>query len=124
MKLRSLAVITLLAAVPIGVAAQEGKPPKPTEAQAQKVASAIASDKAKLKIYCDMADLAARIDDADQKKDAKTVEDLSDRMDKMSEQLGPDYVALMDGLQELSPDSKEAQGISKTFDALDDKCGS
>lgn len=124
MKLKHLAVAAAFAALPFAAAAQQDKPPKPTNAEAQKVANAIAADKAKLKIYCDIAEIAARIDDADQKKDAKTVEALSDRMDKMSEQLGPDYVALMDGLQELTPESKEAREIGNTFDALDEKCGS
>lgn len=52
-----------------------------------------------------------------------TFEALADKMDKMSEQLGPDHVALMDGLQEVAPNSKEAVAIGKTLDALDGKCG-
>jgi hypothetical protein len=37
--------------------------------------------------------------------------------------LGPEYVNLMQGLQGLDPDSKQAQEIGGVLDALDQQCG-
>ena len=43
-------------------------------------------------------------------------------MDAMAEQLGPEYIALMDGLQDLDEKSKEGEAIAETLAELDDKC--
>lgn len=124
MKLNTLAAIVVLAAFPLSTAAQDAKKaPKPTVAAAQKVVKIIGSDKAKLKIYCDMADLGAKMDDAEQKKDTKTFEALADKFDKMAEQLGPEYATLMAGMQDMPEDSKEAEAIAETLGDLDEKCG-
>ena len=122
MKLTHLAAVCVLAAFPLGAQAQQSGAPKPTNAAAQKIVKSIGADKAKLKVYCDLAALAEQADAADQKKDTKTVEALSDKMDAMAEQLGPEYIALMDGLQDLDEKSKEGEAIAETLAELDDKC--
>lgn len=127
MNLKLLIAVVAIAALPLAAYAQgnaqDKRAPKPTVAAAQKVVATIRADKAKSKIYCDMAALGDQIDQAYQKKDEKKVDALSQKMDELSEALGPDYVALMDGLQELEPDSKEAQAIGDTFEPLDALCG-
>ena len=122
MKLTYLAAIFVLAAFPLGTQAQQGAP-KPTNADAQKVVQAITADKAKLKIYCEMAALSEQIDAAEQKKDTKTADALAQKIDSMAEQLGPSYILLMDGLQDMDENSKEAEAIGKTLEGLDEKCG-
>ena len=37
--------------------------------------------------------------------------------------LGPEYTALIDGLQDTDPESEVGQEISSTLDALDNLCG-
>ena len=122
MKLKFIVAAFVIAAVP--VCAQAQKPAaKATNVDAQKVVKLISADKAKTQTYCDMNKLGEQIDQADQKKDAKTVEDLSKKMDDMSQKLGPDYAALMDGLQGVDPNSKQGQEISATLEGLDKLCG-
>ena len=122
MKLKSIVAAFVIAAVP--VCAQAQKPAaKVTNADAQKVVKIISADKAKAQIYCDMNKLGEQIDQADQKKDTKKVDELSKKMDDMSQKLGPEYAALVDGMQGLDPNSKQGQEISTTLEALDKLCG-
>ncbi len=124
-----LAMLAILAAafLPVAVAAQQpAKPgpaaPKPTKAAAQKVVQIVSADKAKTKIYCDLIALGEALDAAAQKKDEKKMDELSQKADSMTESLGPEYVALMDGLDDLDPSSKEGQEIGNTLEALDKLC--
>jgi uncharacterized phage infection (PIP) family protein YhgE len=120
----ALAIFPLVAiAQQSGAPDESKKAPKPTTAAAQQVVKIIGGDKAKLKIYCDMAALGDQLDAADEKKDTKASEAIADKMDTMAEQLGPEYVTLMDGLQELPENSKEGEAIAETMADLDDKCG-
>jgi uncharacterized coiled-coil DUF342 family protein len=123
MKLRYLAAAFAVAAFPLCAQAQQSGAPKPTNADAQKVVQAITADKAKLKIYCEMAALSEQIDAAEQKKDTKTADALAQKIDSMAEQLGPSYILLMDGLQDMDENSKEAEAIGKTLEGLDEMCG-
>jgi hypothetical protein len=111
----------LIAALPAYAQAQpSGK--KPTKADAQKVVSIISADKAKAQAYCDMAKLGDQIAEAEEKKDTKKADELAKKMDDMSQKLGPEYIALMDGLQDMDPNSKTGQEISSTLEALDKLC--
>jgi hypothetical protein len=105
--------------------AQQQQPPaapKPTKAAAQKVIQIVSADKAKAKLYCDMAALGEQIDAAAEKKDEKKVDELAQQVDDMGDKIGPEFVALMDGLQGMNPDSKEAQEIGSMLEALDKLC--
>ncbi len=119
MTLKSIAAVLAIVVLPLAAPAQAA----PTKAQAQQVVKMISGDKAKVKIYCEMSKLGDQIDAADKKKDTKTVEALSKKMDAMTAQLGPDYAKLMEGLQGMKPDSKQAQEIGDVMDGLDKQCG-
>ena len=121
MKLKLFVAIAAIAALTVGAQAQP-KPKKVTKADAQKVVALISADKAKTQIYCDMAKLGEQIDQADQKKDSKKVEELSTKMDEMTQKLGPEYAALMEGLQGMEPESKEGKDIGAVLDGLDALC--
>lgn len=122
MKLSYLAVAVVVAALPVSSYAQQGGG-KATNAMAKKVVAIISADKAKVKIYCDLSTLSDQADEAEKKKDTKQVDEISKKMDEMSEKLGPEYVALSDGMDDLDPNSKEAQAIDETLGKLDDMCG-
>jgi ABC-type oligopeptide transport system ATPase subunit len=112
----------LVAALPAYAQAQKPGAAKVTKADAQKVVSIISADKAKAQAYCDMAKLGDQIAEAEEKKDTKKADELAKKMDDMSQKLGPEYIALMDGLQDMDPNSKTGQEISSTLEALDKLC--
>jgi starvation-inducible outer membrane lipoprotein len=112
----------VIAAVPLCALAQPKAASKVTNADAQKVVKMISADKAKTQIYCDMAKLGEQVEQADQKKDTKKVEALSKQMDDMSAKLGPEYVALMEGVQDMDANSKVGKDIGTTLEALDALC--
>jgi len=121
MKFNTIAVAAVIAAVPF--VAQAQKAAKPTKAQADKVVAMIKADKAKVQIYCDMNKIGEQLDQADQKKDQKKVDELSKQLDDMSQKLGPDYVALVNGMQDLDQNSKVGQDIGASLETLDKMCG-
>jgi hypothetical protein len=121
MKLKFIVAVLAIAAIPTCALAQ-GAPPKATKADAQKVVNMISSDKAKTKTYCDIAKLGDQIGEADAKKDTKKVDELSKQMDDMGAKLGPEYIALMDSLQDVDPASKDGKEIGAVLDGLDKLC--
>jgi hypothetical protein len=122
MNLKSIVAALVIAAVPLCALAQPKAASKATKADAVKVVKMISADKAKTKIYCDMSKLGEQIEQADQKKDTKKVEALSKQMDDMSAKLGPEYVALMEGLQDMDANSKAGKDIGETLEGLDKLC--
>ena len=94
-----------------------------TKADAQKVLKIISGDKAKTQIYCDMTKLGEQITEANEKKDNKAVDELSQKMEALAKKLGPEYAALMDGLQDIDPESKVGQEIESVLVGLDRLCG-
>ena len=124
MKLRIIAAIAAIAIVPLAAQAQNpATGPKPTKAEAQRVVQGITADKAKSQKYCELASLSDQLDQAEQKKDNKKLEELSKKADDLMNQLGPDYAKLMDGLQGLDPDSKDGKEIGEVLEGLDKACG-
>jgi hypothetical protein len=126
MKLRLVAAITALVALPaLGYAQQGGPPsnaPKPTEADVQKVVQIITNDKAKTQAYCDLNKLYDQMQTADQNNDSKTVETLGKQADALSNKLGPEYSKMMDGLDQVDPNSNEGKGLASILSKLDDLC--
>ena len=127
MNLKLIVAISILAATPAFAQMQKqgGPPPnipKPTKAAAQKVVAAIGADKAKLQIYCDLAKLNELMAAAGEKNDNKTLETLGAKADDLAQKLGPDYVNLMDGLEQLDENSPVGKDIGSTFDTLDKQC--
>ena len=122
MNLKFIVAVLVIAAVPLYAQAQQKGAPKVTKADAQKVIAIISGDKAKSKLYCDISALGEQIDAAAQKKDEKKIDELSQKADDMGTKIGPEYVALMNGLQEMDPNSKEAGDIGTMLEALDKLC--
>ena len=91
-------------------------------AAAQKVVKTISADKAKTQTYCDIGKLADQIQEADKKNDMKKIDELNLKMDELATKLGPDYVQLIGGLDDIDPDSKEAHDIGSALASLDKLC--
>jgi len=122
MNLKLIVAILVIAAVPMFAQAQKPSAANVTKADAQQVVKMISGDKAKTQTYCDMAKLGDQIEQANEKKETKKADELSQKMDELGKKLGPEYVALMDGLQEMDPNSQDGQEIGSTLEALDNLC--
>jgi peptidoglycan hydrolase CwlO-like protein len=122
MNSKLIIAILVIAAMPLGFFTLRAH--QVTKADAQEVLKIISGDKAKTQIYCDMTRLDEQIKQAKEKKDSKTVNELSQKLDLLEEKLGPEYVALMDGLEDIDPKSEVAQEIESVLDDLyDNLCG-
>ena len=115
-----VAILTLFA-LPAYAQGQQPDTAK-LKADAQNVFKMISSDKLKTQTYCEIADLANQLDQADRQQDAKTAGELSQKMDDLEKKLGPEYTALIDGLQDVDPNSPDGQEISSIAEKLDDLC--
>jgi hypothetical protein len=98
------------------------QPTKPTKADAQNVVQIITSDKVKTQTYCDFTKLEDQVKAAAQKNDTKTLEALSKQADALVDKLGPEYFKLMDGLEQVDPNSTEAKEFMSILSELDKSC--
>ena len=126
MNLKLLVVATLFVAVPLVAFAQKDEPtdqaPKPTLADAQKVVQTISNDKAKLQAYCELGKLEDQMAKAEEGNDTKAVEALITKADALAQQIGPEYIKFVEGLEEVDPNSAEGQKFAAVFNSLHEKC--
>ena len=92
------------------------------KADARNVVSIITRDKAKSQTYCQVLDLSDELDQVDRHKDPKKAEDLSQKVDDLQKNLGPEYLALLEALKDLDPDSEDGREIVSMFAMLDQSC--
>ena len=118
-----IVTVLVIAAAPAWAQAQNSTPAEVTKADAQKVLKIISSDKAKTRIYCQMAKLDDQMEQANETADSKKFDALFQKIYELGKKLGPEYTALIDGLQDIDPQSEVGQEISSTLDALDNLCG-
>jgi len=121
--LRLIVTILVIAAAPVWALAQNSTPAKVSKTDAQKVLKIISGDKAKTRIYCQMAKLGRQMEQANETGDSEEFDALLQRVYDLGKKLGPEYAALVDGLQDIDPQSEVGQEISSTLDALDNLCG-
>jgi hypothetical protein len=124
MNFKLVVALFVFGAIPAIGYAQTGNPPppKPTIADVKKVVQEISNDKKKQQAYCDMGALNEQMAQADAKKDNKALEALSQKMDVLAQTLGPDYIAMMEGLDQVEENSPEGKAIAAAFDPLDQQC--
>lgn len=123
MNLKLIVAILVITAVPVRAQTEPPSAAKMvTRADVQKVARIIRGDKVKTQTYCDIGKLGGQIEEANQKKDSKTADELSQKMKELEKKLGPEYVALMDGLQDIDPESDEGAEIEAALVVLDKLC--
>jgi hypothetical protein len=70
-----------------------------------------------------MAKLGRQMEQANETGDSEKFDALLQRVYELGKKLGPEYAALVDGLQDIDPQSEVGQEISSTLDALDNLCG-
>jgi hypothetical protein len=122
MNLRLNVAVLLIAAIPMYAQAQKPSTAKVNKGDVQKVVTIISGDRVKTKTYCDIQKLSEQIDEASAKKDSKTVEELSQKIDTMEKTLGPEYLALLDGFQDIAGDDQLGAEFESAVAALDKLC--
>ena len=75
-----------------------------------------------MQTYCQIAELSEQLDEVDQEKDSKTANALLQKMDELQKKLGPEVVALLDGLKDVDPNSRDGQEIASIIESLDESC--
>ena len=116
-----LLTVAILAICTVPLYAQR-QPPNAAEL-AQTVLGIIAGDKTKTQTYCQVLDLSDALDQVDQQKDRTKAEDLSQKINELQKNLGPEYLALLGATLDVDPNSKDGQEIASIFDKLDSSCG-
>ena len=116
-----IVAVLLIADAPVHAQDQQSTAIK-LKADAQKVVSIIKGDKAKTQVYCEINDLGEQIGEADQKKDDKNAEALSHQVTELEKKLGPEYLALVNNLNNIDPNSPEGREIDSILAPLDDSC--
>ena len=100
----------------------ENQAPKPTIEDAQKLVDTIRGDKTKLKAYCELGKLHEQIEKAEEKNDTKEMDALVAKLDSLEQQVGPDYIRVMDGLGDVDPSSAEGQKFTAVLGPLHKQC--
>lgn len=126
MNFKVILAVSMCVALPMVANAQQNRPaanaPKPSVADVQKLLQMISGDKVKLKAYCDIGNLQEQMEKAEEKKDEKTFEALAAKADRLAEQIGPEYIKVMSGLEEVDPESTEGKQFEAVFNSLDKQC--
>ena len=76
----------------------------------------------KTQAYCDLNKLYDQVEAAQQQTDTKTLEALSKQADALLHKLGPEYSKLMEGLEQVDPNSSEAKEFVSILSELDKSC--
>src|SRR5512132_1170989 len=115
MNRKFIVAILLVAAVPVYAQAQN---PKVSKGDAQKVVTIISGDKIKTGAYCDIHKLAKQVAEANEKKDREKVDQLLAEIETLEKTLGPEYVALIKGIQDIAENEQLRAEFSSAFEAL------
>jgi hypothetical protein len=92
------------------------------KAYAQNVVRIIVGDKAKTQAYCQIHSLGDEMDRAEQTMDEQKGDVLTKQINDLEKQMGPEYLALFDALNNADQNSKDFQDILSLFHALDESC--
>jgi hypothetical protein len=104
------------------LAQQQSGAPKPTKVDVQKAVQIISTDKAKLATFCKLSTLDEQMAKADDAGDTKKLDELGHQANDLQNELGPDYLKLTAGLDQVDPRSQEGKDLLAPFEALDKTC--
>src|SRR6516165_3589521 len=116
-----IVAICLISTAPLYAQRQQQNAVK-LKADARNVVGTIANDKAKTQTYCQILDFARQLVRADQVKDTKKTKMLSEKIDQLQKQLGPEFVALMNGLAHLDRRSPDGREVALIIERLNQWC--
>jgi len=122
MNVKVVVATLLTTAVSVCAQAQSPSAPKVNKGDAQKVVTIIGADKAKTQTFCDMKKLTEQVEEASAKKDGKTVNELSQKIETLEKTLGPEYLALIEGFEGIAKDDQLGEEFESAISALDRLC--
>ena len=125
MKLKLVAAISAVAIPALAHAQQSGPQPnvpKPTKADAQNVVQIITSDKVKMQAYCDLGKLFDQIQVAKKENDSDTIQALGKQLLPLVDKLGPEYVKVIEGMDQVDLTSSEGEELLSMLSELDKRC--
>jgi hypothetical protein len=127
MKLKLVTAISALVAIPALAHAQQGGPqpnvPKPTTKEdAQNVVQIITGDKVKTQAYCDLAKLFDQVQVAKKNNDSDTIQALGRQLLPLVDKLGPEYVKVIQGMDQVGLTSSEGNELLSILSELDKRC--
>jgi hypothetical protein len=114
-------ILAVLGTLTTSAQAQESVP-TPTKADAANVVNIITADKTKTETYCKLADLGDEIKKASGAGDNSKIEQLSEQAENLGKTLGPEFIRLTAGLEDVDFQSKEGQELTAELDKLDKLC--
>jgi hypothetical protein len=115
-------MVALLAISATPAYAQDQPNASKLKADAENVVEIVSSDKHKLQTYCEFAELSDQIGEANEDGDTKKAEELSQKINELGTNLGPEFVALADALKNMDPNSQVGPEIGLIFNKLDALC--
>ena len=86
------------------------------------VVGTIGADKDKTKTYCQILDLDRQIERAEQEKDRKRTGVLSQKINQLQKQLGPELVTLANILKHVDLKSLDGREIASIIQSLNQSC--
>src|SRR6516225_9257575 len=125
MKLKLVAAIFALAIPALAHAQQSSPQPnvsKPTKADAQNVVQIVTSDKVKMQAYCDLGKVFDQIQVAKEKNDSNTIQALGKQLLPLVDKLGPEYVKMITGMEQVDLTSSEGEELLSILSELDKRC--
>jgi hypothetical protein len=91
-------------------------------ADAVTILSAIQKDETRRKTYCDMQELLAKAEDAQNKKDDVQAKTLAEQAEAKTKALGDDFQALTAIEADIDPTSEEGKKYFDAWEALEKSC--
>ena len=118
--LNALLVVTILAfsTVPLYAQRQQQNIEK-LKSDARNLVGIIGSDKAKIQTYCQILDLIAQLE---REKDRKKAKELSQKIDQLQKQLGPEFLSVTNRLNHIDLNSPDGREVALIIDSLNQSC--
>ena len=118
------ATATLVAAILVISAPVQGQQPSADQlkAYAQNTVKIISGDKQRIEAFCELNDLTNQLDQAVEEKDTRKAEELSQKGEELLRKLGPEFVALADGVNSVNLSSQDVREIGSIIGNLNEYC--
>jgi hypothetical protein len=92
------------------------------KADARNLVCTIGADKAKTQAYSQIVDVGRQLEQADKEKDRKKTRVLSQKINQLQKQIGPEFVMLADILKKVDLNSPDGREIALIIQSLNQSC--
>ena len=89
---------------------------------ARNVVGTIGADKAKTQAYCQIVDVGRQLEQADKERDRKKTMVLSQKINQLQKQIGPEFVMLANILKKVDLNSPDGREIALIIQSLNQSC--